>query len=131
VYEYDAKGSTFHGWRVEGSYKDEMDVELDLQPSSPKAGPVAYAVTLKRINKRWLIDSIYPRTSYAPTSPAARANDKTPAAQQPDASLPKAKTGIAWVLIVGFFLTIVAVPTVFFVTQWWSARKSRRSRFAD
>src|SRR4051794_41105725 len=30
VYSYDAKGTTFHGWTVEGSYAKELDVELDL-----------------------------------------------------------------------------------------------------
>jgi hypothetical protein len=131
VFEYDAKGSNFHGWVNQASYPNEMDVELDLQPRSPKQGPVAYAVTLKRVKNRWLIDTIYPRTSYAPTSPAAKTTDKTPASQQPDASIPQAKTGIAWLLIGTLVILILGAPTVFFVTQWWSGRKSRRSRFAD
>ncbi|HET7352707.1 MAG TPA: hypothetical protein VFJ11_01500 [Gaiellaceae bacterium] len=128
VYAYDARGTTFHGWIVEGSYAKEMDLELDLQPRSPKDGPVAYAVTVKQVGGRWLIDSIYPRTSYAPTSPAARG--KEPAGQQPDASIPQAKTGVAWLLIAGLVVLILGAPAVFFFTQWRSGRR-HRSRFAD
>ena len=129
VYAYDAKGTTFHGYVVEGSYAKEMDLELDLQPRSPKEGPVAYAVTLKQVGGRWLIDSIYPRTSYGPTEPV-KGGGKEPAGQQPDASIPQAKTGVAWLLIAGLAVLILGVPAVFFVTQWWSGRR-HRSRFAD
>jgi hypothetical protein len=130
VYAYDAKGTTFHGYVVEGSYAREMDLELDLQPRSPKDGPVAYAVTLKQVDGRWLIDSIYPRTSYGPTEPVKAGGGKQPAGQQPDASIPQAKTGVAWILIGGLVILILGAPAVFFVTQWWSSRK-HRSRFAD
>ena len=82
VYAYDAKGSTFHGYIVEGSYAKEMDLELDLQPRSPKDGPVAYAVTLKLVGGRWLIDSIYPRTSYGPTEPVKAAARSRPASSR-------------------------------------------------
>jgi hypothetical protein len=129
VFAYDAKGSTFHGWVVEGSYKNELDLELDLQPRSPKDGPVAYAVTLKRVKDRWLIDSIYPRATYAPTSPVAGGGGQEKA-PQPDASLPQAKTGIAWLLIATLLVLILGAPAVFFATQWWSGRR-HRSRFAD
>jgi hypothetical protein len=128
VYAYDAKGSTFHGYIVEGSYAKELDLELDLQPRNPKDGPVAYAVTLKKIGDRWLIDSIYPRTSYGPTEPVK--GGKTPKGQQPDTSIPQAKTGIAWLLIAALVILILGAPAVFFFTQWWSGRK-HRSRFTD
>ena len=128
VYAYDAKGTTFHGYIVEGSYAKEMDLELDLQPRSPKDAPVAYAVTLKQVGGRWLIDSIYPRTSYGPVEPVK--GGKEPVGGQPDASIPQAKTGVAWLLIGGLVVLILGVPAVFFVTQWWSGRR-HRSRFAD
>lgn len=128
VYAYDAKGTTFHGWIVEGSYAKEMDLELDLQPRSPSDGPVAYAVTLKQVGGRWLIDSIYPRTSYGPVEPVK--GGKEPTGQQPDASIPQAKTGVAWLLIAGLVIMVLGAPAVFFFTQWWSGRR-HRSRFAD
>ena len=129
VYAYDAKGSTFHGWIVEGSYAKEMDLELDLQPHNPKDGPVAYAVTLKKVGDRWLLDSIYPRTSYGPTEPVKN-GPKVPPGEQPDTSIPQAKTGIAWLLAAGLVILILGAPAVFFFTQWWSGRK-HRSRFTD
>jgi hypothetical protein len=128
VFAYDARGTTFHGYIVEGSYAKELDLELDLQPRSPKAGPVAYAVTLKHVGGRWRIDTIYPRTSYGPVEPVK--GGKEPVAQQPDASLPQGKTGVAWLLIAGLVVLILGVPAVFFFTQWWSGRR-HRSRFAD
>jgi len=129
VYAYDAKGTTFHGYIVEGSYAKEMDLELDLQPRSPHDGPVAYAVTLKQVGGRWLIDSIYPRTAYGPTEPVKGGKEPEPG-QQPDASIPQAKTGVAWLLIAGLVLLILGAPAIFFLTQWWSGRR-HRSRFAD
>ncbi len=128
VFAYDARGTTFHGYVVEGSYAKELDLELDLQPRSPKAGPVAYAVTLKQVGGRWLIDTIYPRTSYGPVEPVK--GGKEPVARQPDASLPQGKTGVAWLLIAALVVLILGVPAVFFFTQWWSGRR-HRSRFVD
>ena len=71
VYPYQPRGDSFHGWTVDTSFRDTMSVELYLQPRDPRNGPVAVNVDLRRLHGRWLIDSFYPRTSYAPTRSAS------------------------------------------------------------
>jgi hypothetical protein len=126
VYPYKPKGRTFHGWTVQTSFRDDLSVELDLQPARAGEGPIAFAVELRRVRGRWLIDSFFPRTSYAPTQPASGSGGK--GQEEPAASpLPKAKTGLFLAVAGGFFALIVIVPLAFFGAQWLSNRKARRS----
>jgi hypothetical protein len=129
VAAFDAAGTTFHGYHVEASYADEMDLELDLQPAKAGQGPVAYAITVKRVAGRWLIDSIYARTSYAPTQ-QAKARQQTTTEQPAAADDPKPKTGVFLVLAGVLVALILGAPAVFFFGQWWSGRR-HRSRFVD
>jgi hypothetical protein len=131
VYPYKPKGSTFHGWHVETSFPNDLSVELDLEPARAGEGPVAFAVELRRLQGRWLIDSFYPRTSYAPTQPA-KASGGGSGSEEPAAStLPKAHTGLLWAVMGGFFGLILLVPLVFFGAQWLASRKGSKSIYED
>jgi hypothetical protein len=131
VLAYDAKGATFHGWSVDDSYRDQMDVQLYLQPASPKDGPIDYAVGLKRERGRWLIDSIYARASYGSSAPAEASGGGSASAKPGPTGPPQGKTGLAWALIIVLVGAVAAVPAVFFAAQWRSNRRNRRGRFAD
>jgi hypothetical protein len=126
VFPYKPKGTTFHGWHVETSYRDDLNLQLYLEPAKAGEGPIAYDVELRRIKGRWLVDSFYPRTTYAPTEPASgKGRVVRPA---PEAStLPKAHTGVLWGVLAGFFGLILIVPLIFFGAAWMSNRKARRS----
>jgi hypothetical protein len=125
VYPYQPKGRVFHGWRVDTSYRDALSLELDLEPAKAGEGPVSYDVELRRRHGRWLIDSFYPRATYAPVSPAGSKNGN--GREEPAAStLPKARTGLFWVLILSFFGVIVAVPACYVGLQWLAGRRARR-----
>jgi hypothetical protein len=125
VYPYQPKGRVFHGWRVDTSYRDVLSLELDLLPARAGEGPVSYDVELRRRQGRWLIDSFYPRATYAPVQPAGSKNGN--GREEPAAStLPQAKTGLFWALILGFFGLIVAVPLCYFGAQWLGARRGGR-----
>jgi hypothetical protein len=126
VYPYEPKGHTFHGWTVDVSYRTSMSVQLYMQPRNPKDGPVDYSIDLRRLRGRWLIDSFYPRATYAPVvsagPPKVRSETKAP----PATLFRQAKGGLMWVLILAFFSLVVAVPLCFFAVQWLSARRGRR-----
>jgi hypothetical protein len=131
VYPYKPKGSTFHGWHVESSFPNDLSVELDLEPARAGEGPVAFAVELRRLRGRWLIDSFYPRTSYAPTQPAKGSGGGGGEEEPAASALPKAHTGLLWAVMGGFFALILIVPLIFFGAQWVANRKARRSIYED
>jgi hypothetical protein len=128
---YQPRSHTFHGWTVDTSYAKSMSVQLFLEPSNPKVGPVDYSVDLRRLHGRWLIDSLYQRASYAPAVAAGRSKTPPKAAAPPATLFPRAKGGLMWILILTFFSLIVAVPVCFFAFQWFSARRGRRSLAAE
>jgi hypothetical protein len=128
VYPYDARGTTFHGWTVDVSFRDSMSVELDLQPQTPRDGPIAVNVDLKRLRGRWLIDSFYPRTSYAPPSASTRPTGETsrraaPAAAPTDE--PK-HTSLMWALLAAILGLVVLTPLT--IAGGMTLRNRRASR---
>jgi hypothetical protein len=126
VYPYSPRGHRFHGWTVDTSYRDTMSVELFMQPLHPEDGPVDYSVDLRRLHGKWLIDSFYPRASYAPVAAGGRSKANGKAAAPAASTLPKARGGVMWILIGVFFSLIVAVPVALFTRQSLSNRRSRR-----
>jgi hypothetical protein len=130
VYPYQPRGDAFHGWTVDTSFRDTMSVELYLQPRDPRNGPIAVNVDLGRLHGKWLIDSFYPRTSYAPTrsaSPGATAAARV-AAPAPPAER-QAHNGLMWALILTFFSLVLLTPVAIFSVFWLRGRHSRRSTF--
>ena len=132
VYPYEPRGGTFHGWTVDLSYRERMSVQLFMQPRNPKNGPVAFSVDLRRLHGRWLIDSFYPRTGYAPVAAAAgsRARPNPAAASGSGVNATPRQRGLMWVLLVAFFSLIVAVPLCIFAAQWFDGRRGR-GKFRD
>jgi hypothetical protein len=67
VYPYTARGTSFHGWTVDYSYRDEVALDLFLQPLHPhKQGTAAYRIDVKRVGGRWLVDWVYPVEVHGP-----------------------------------------------------------------
>jgi hypothetical protein len=129
VFPYQPKGGVFHGWRVDTSFRDALSLELDLEPAKAGEGPVSYDVELRRRHGRWLIDSFVPRATYAPVEPAAGSKNGNGREEPAASALPEAKTGLFWVLMLGFLGLIVAVPVCYFAAQWIGARRGRRRTF--
>ena len=65
VYEYPARGEQFHDWVLDYSFRNRVGLELGVRPRpGAKVGNAAFDVDLKRVGRRWLVDSIYPRAIY-------------------------------------------------------------------
>ena len=107
-----------------------MSVELYLQPRDPRNGPVAVNVDLRRLRGRWLIDSFYPRTSYAPTRSASPEATPTTRVAAPAPPVERqAHNGLMWALILTFFSLVLLTPVAIVGVSWARARRSRRRAF--
>lgn len=73
VYPYPAAGRRFGAWRLEYVLRDKVGIELILLPRrGEKIGPIAFAVDLKRIRRRWLVDNFMPAATFAAPGEPAR-----------------------------------------------------------
>ena len=71
VYPYPALGKKFHGWTINYSQRNHLNVDLLVMPSRNRTtlGPVALTLDLRKIDKRWLVDGIFPVATFAPLPP--------------------------------------------------------------
>ena len=104
-------------------------IALDLQPQKATDGPVAINVDLKRVKGRWLIDSFFPRTSYAPTAASAEQTPAGTRSASPAAPAePPKHTSLMWIFIAAIFGLIVLAPlTVVGVSTYRNRRAARRA----
>jgi len=127
VYPYEPRGKTFHGWTVDTSFRTSMSVQLFMQPRNRRDGPVAYSVDLERRHGRWLIDSFYPRTAYAPTATTPDTGAETRVAAPPPAT-PQAHGSVMWIVILVFVSLVVLTPVALLGGPALRARLSRPRR---
>jgi hypothetical protein len=71
VYPYPALGKKFHGWTINFSQRNHLNVDLLVMPSRNRGtlGPVALTLDLRKIDRRWLVDGIFPVATFAPLPP--------------------------------------------------------------
>lgn len=124
IYPYPALGKKFHGWTVNYSLRNHLNVDLLIMPSKNQAtlGPVALTVDLRKIENRWLVDGLFPVATFAPIPPQGNRGpvistyDLVPAAagSAPTGArsrlsyayfvLPAVIIGGGFALIIGFFV---------------------------
>jgi hypothetical protein len=72
-FPYPAAGHVFHGWTVNSLQGNELGIQLILMPrKGATVGAAATLFTLKKINGRWLVDSMVPGAFFAPAGKPAR-----------------------------------------------------------
>ena len=71
VYPYPALGKKFHGWTINYSQRNHLNVDLLIMPSKNRAtlGPVALTIDLRKVQKKWLVDGLFPIATFAPIPP--------------------------------------------------------------
>lgn len=71
VYPYPALGRKFHGWTINYSQPNHLNVDLLVMPSRNRAtlGPVALTLDLRKSRQKWLVDGIFPVATFAPLPP--------------------------------------------------------------
>jgi hypothetical protein len=71
VYPYPALGKRFHGWTINYSQQNHLNVDLLVMPSRNRAtlGPVALTLDLRKVQRKWLLDGLFPVATFAPLPP--------------------------------------------------------------
>lgn len=71
VYPYPALGKKFHGWTINYSQRNHLNVDLLVMPSRNRAtlGPVALTLDLRKVQRKWLLDGLFPVATFAPIPP--------------------------------------------------------------
>jgi hypothetical protein len=66
VYPFHAKGSKFHGWTVNYSVRNNVNVDLMIPATAEEkqSSGIAYTVDLRRIGGRWLVESFFPTAEF-------------------------------------------------------------------
>ncbi len=124
VMQYPARGTRFHDWSLK--YVDDNGVGFDLllQPRpKTRIGPIMFAVDLKRIRGRWLVDSFGPIATFAPVGAPARVRavgDFSP--QAGGSEVEKGRLSPAWLLLPVAFLGLLAALGVV-----WAVSSRRRA----
>jgi hypothetical protein len=66
VQPFPARGRRFHQWTLSYSYRNHVGLELLLESTEKKeVGAIAFAVDMKRLRGRWLVDSFIPAAVFA------------------------------------------------------------------
>lgn len=130
VTPYPARTAKRPEWTVITSFKNDLTVDLLLQPKpGAKAGPIAFAVELKRSRDgRWLIDSMAPEQVFAPVEPPSAAQKATkPLPKNFKPQYAKGRLSPLWFAIPGALLgLIVLVPLLVVVLSWRRNRAIER-----
>jgi hypothetical protein len=131
VLPYPAQISDHPSWNVLTAFRDDVTIDLLLQPrATSKRGPIAFAVELKREKRggRWLVDSMIPEQSFAPSEPTrVRQPGKVP-----NGVAPKGKLSPLWFVVPGMLLAlIVLVPILVLLNSWRRNRAIARRYRAE
>jgi hypothetical protein len=134
VYPYPALGKKFHGWTINYSHPNHLNVDLLVMPSRDRAklGPVALTIDLRKVRKQWLVDGIFPIATFAPLPPQGNRGpvistyDLVPAAAGARPSGARSRLSHAYFVLPGAIIGGgIAFVIGFFV---WRAVRDRRAQ---
>jgi len=117
------------GWNVITSYKDDLTLDLVLQPrEGVKRGPIAFAVELKRSHDgRWLVDSMAPEQVFGPVEAAPSPRGKASGKSAAPAPTTHGRLSPLWFAIPGTLLGLaILVPLVIVLLSWRRSRAIER-----
>jgi hypothetical protein len=138
VMPYPARGRTFHSWRLNYSYADDVSLDLLVHPTSGDIGPIAFDIELRRRRGRWLVDSFFPRAVF-PSEIATRKEEDQRPLSSPDfkplvvqqqaarADSNKGRLSAAWFVVPAAVVALIAlVPGGLAVVSWRRDRRLER-----
>ncbi|MDP9491260.1 MAG: hypothetical protein M3P42_03530, partial [Actinomycetota bacterium] len=134
IYPYPALGKKFHGWTVNYSLRNHLNVDLLIMPSRNQAtlGPVALTVDLRKIENRWLVDGLFPVATFAPIPPQGNRGPVISTYDLVPAAAGSAPTGARSRLSYAYFVlpaVIIGGGIAFIVGFFvWRAYRDRRAQ---
>lgn len=135
IYPYPAKGEKFHGWTVNYSHRNHLNVDLLVMPSRDRArlGPVALTLDLRKVGNRWLVDGLFPVATFAPIPPQGNRGpvistyDLVPAAAGAAPTGARSRLSYAYFVLPGVIIGGgIAVIVGFFVFRALRDRRAQR-----
>jgi hypothetical protein len=135
IYPYPARGEKFHGWTVNYSQRNHLNVDLLVMPARDRArlGPVALTLDLRKIRNRWLVDAIFPTAVFAPIPPQGNRGpvvstyDLVPAAAGSAPTGGRSRLSYAYFVLPGVIIGGgIAVVVGFFVLRAFRDRRAQR-----
>jgi hypothetical protein len=134
VYPYPALGKKFHGWTINYSQRNHLNVDLLVMPARNRAtlGPVALTIDLRKVQRKWLLDGLFPIATFAPIPPQGNRGpvvstyDLVPAAAGAAPTGAHSRLSYAYFALPGAIIGGgIAFVVGFFV---WRAVRDRRAR---
>jgi hypothetical protein len=134
VYPYPALGERFHGWTVNYSLRNHLNVDLLVMPAKDRntLGPVALTLDLLKIRNKWRLEGIFPVATFAPIPPQGNRGPVISTYDLVPAAAGSAPTGARSRLSYAYFVLPaaiigggIALVVGFFV---WRAVRDRRAQ---
>ncbi|MHB8643440.1 MAG: hypothetical protein ACYDA3_11225 [Gaiellaceae bacterium] len=115
------------GWTTLTSYPGDVTVDLMLhsRPGTNR-GSIAFAVELKRMHGRWLVDSMVPEQSFSPPPRAAKPLPPNFSVSQPHGAL-----GPIWFVVPALLLGIAVLTPVGFGVRAVIRHRSIERRYRE
>ena len=135
VYPYPALGKKFHGWTINYSQLNHLNVDLLVMPSRNRAtlGPVALTLDRRTVRDKWLVDGIFPVATFAPLPPQGNRGpvistyDLVPAAAGSDPNGARSRLSYAYFALPAIIIGGgIAVVVGFFVSRMIRDRRAER-----
>jgi hypothetical protein len=128
VYPYAARG-LHHGWTVDYVTRDEVGLELLLQPRrGSRLGAIMFKVYVQPVHGRWLVDSFMPAATFAPEGGPAKVRalpDFSPQPQGGGGSSDTARLGAAYIVIpFGILGALLAGLMGWGLVSWYRGRRA-------
>ena len=140
VYPYPALGKKFHGWTINYSQRNHLNVDLLVMPSRNRAtlGPVALTVDLRKLQRKWRVDGLFPVATFAPIPPQGNRGPVVSTYDLVPAAAGSAPTGAYSRLSYAYFALPAAIigggiafVMVFFVLRAVRDRRAHRRYLAQ
>jgi hypothetical protein len=129
VQPFPVRGDRFHHWTLSYSHPNHVGLELLLEPAREAGiGAIAFAVDLKRMRGRWLVDSFIPAAVYSAAGAPPRISavpDFGPTAAT--SSVGSARLDPVWILLPASLLVLSLVVLLgYAVATWLRGRRALR-----
>ena len=121
VQPFPARGDRFHYWTLSYSYPNHVGLELLLKPTREAGiGGIAFAVDLKRLRGRWLVDSFIPAAVFAGAGEPPRISAVPDFGPTAGASSPGSRRlDPVWILLPASLLVLSLVVLLAYAVATW------------
>lgn len=127
---YSARHVGFHDWSPNYSFRNEVSLDLQLEPSDPRtAGPTSFRIDVKRVGGQWLVDSIYTVRVLPPQvgPPPPEQTTSSPTSTQPAPNPLKSQISQKWWIVIGLAIgLVIMLPILLFVLNALRNRRAAR-----